>query len=194
MKFRHTLGLAGLVLAVGLSGCAPPAEEPKAEEESPVAEAPATETAPTPEVAPAAEPAPAPVAAAPKPKPKPQPKPPEPPAPPPVCQDCGVVASIEPVKEKAEGSGAGAVLGAIAGGVIGHQFGGGKGKDVATAAGAIAGGVAGHQAERSIRATTYYRVGVNMENGSYQTVNVADPAGISVGSPVRVVGGNLQLR
>lgn len=198
MKFRHTLGYASLALAIGLAGCAPPADEPKAEEEAPVAETPAAEAAPMPEAAapsPAPETAPPPpVATAPKPKPKPQPKPVEPPPPPPVCQDCGVIASIEAVKEKADGSGAGAVLGAIAGGVIGHQFGGGKGKDVATAAGAIAGGVAGHQAERSLRATTYYRVGVNMENGSYQTVNVNDPAGISVGTPVRVVGGNLQLR
>lgn len=195
MKFLRTLTIAGFALAIGLAGCAPPAEdESKVETEIPGAEAPpaSSETAtPTPESAP-------PVAVAPKPKPRPQPpraaEPPPAPEPPPVCQECGVIASIEPVKAKAKGSGAGAVLGAIAGGVIGHQFGGGKGKDVATAAGAIAGGVAGHQAERSIRATNFYRVGVNMENGSYQTVDVNDPAGISVGSRVRVVGSNIQLR
>ena len=32
---------------------------------------------------------------------------------------------------------AGSVLGAVAGGVIGHQFGGGRGKDIATVAGAL---------------------------------------------------------
>jgi len=32
------------------------------------------------------------------------------------------------------------VLGAVAGGVLGHQFGGGKGKDLATVVGALAGG------------------------------------------------------
>jgi uncharacterized protein YcfJ len=37
----------------------------------------------------------------------------------------------------------GAVLGAIIGGVLGHQVGGGRGKDVATAGGAIAGAVIG---------------------------------------------------
>lgn len=195
MKFRQTLAVVGFTLAIGLAGCAPPADEPKTEAEIPVAEAPP----PIPE---AAAPSSSPVAAAPKPRPKPQPKPteyspPPPPAAPPapaVCEECGVVASVEPVKEKAKGSGAGAVLGAIAGGVIGHQFGGGKGKDVATAAGAVAGGVAGHQAERSIRATTYYRVGVNMENGSYRTVNMPDATGISAGSRVRVVGDSVQLR
>lgn len=180
----------GFALAVGLAGCAPPADEPKAEGIEALTEAPAA--------APAAEPAPAPeTATAPAPKhrhPRAEPTRPAAPPPPEVCSECGVIASIEPVKEKGEGSGAGAVIGAIAGGVIGHQFGGGKGKDVATAAGAIAGGYGGHQAEKQIRATTYYRVGVNMENGTYQTVNVNDPAGLSAGSRVRVVGGNLQPR
>lgn len=36
----------------------------------------------------------------------------------------------------------GSVLGAVAGGVIGHQFGGGRGKDVATVVGALGGGYA----------------------------------------------------
>lgn len=40
---------------------------------------------------------------------------------------------------------AGSVLGAVAGGVIGHQFGGGRGKDVATVVGALGGGYAGNQ-------------------------------------------------
>lgn len=39
---------------------------------------------------------------------------------------------------------AGSVLGAVAGGVLGHQFGGGRGKDVATVVGALGGGYAGN--------------------------------------------------
>ncbi|WP_211234512.1 glycine zipper 2TM domain-containing protein [Solimonas soli] len=35
------------------------------------------------------------------------------------------------------------VIGAIAGGAVGHQFGGGKGQDLATGAGAVGGAVAG---------------------------------------------------
>ncbi|BAK10926.1 Uncharacterized protein YcfJ [Pantoea ananatis] len=42
---------------------------------------------------------------------------------------------------------AGSVLGAVAGGVLGHQFGGGRGRDVATVAGALAGGYAGNQVQ-----------------------------------------------
>ncbi len=42
----------------------------------------------------------------------------------------------------------GTVIGAVAGGLIGHQIGGGKGNDFATVGGAVAGGVAGHKIQR----------------------------------------------
>lgn len=111
-----------------------------------------------------------------------------------ICVDCGTVASIQPVKAKGDASGAGAVMGAIAGGVIGHQIGSGRGNDAATAAGAIGGGFAGHEIEKQVRSTTYYKVDVSMEDGSTRTVNLNTTQGISVGSKVRVVGNDLQLR
>lgn len=46
---------------------------------------------------------------------------------------------------------AGSVLGAVAGGVIGHQFGGGRGRDVATVVGALGGGYAGNQIQGSMQ-------------------------------------------
>lgn len=52
---------------------------------------------------------------------------------------------------------AGSVLGAVAGGVIGHQFGGGRGKDVATVVGALGGGYAGNQCRALCRITTRTR-------------------------------------
>ncbi len=45
----------------------------------------------------------------------------------------------------------GSALGAVAGGVIGHQFGGGRGKDVATVVGALGGGYAGHQVQGAMQ-------------------------------------------
>jgi glycerol-3-phosphate dehydrogenase len=45
----------------------------------------------------------------------------------------------------------GSVLGAVAGGVIGHQFGGGRGKDVATVVGALGGGYAGNQVQGAMQ-------------------------------------------
>lgn len=202
IRLRHTLIAFSAAAAFTLAGCAPPNDESKNEETTevappaPVESAPPAETAaPAPAPAPAAAPAPAP--APPKPvaqaKPKPAPAPAPPPAPK-VCSECGVIASMEPIKEKGEGSGAGAVIGGVLGGVIGHQFGKGTGKDVATAAGAIGGAVAGHQVEKQVRATTHYRVSVSMETGGYQTVELASPEGYTVGQRVKVVGGALQPR
>jgi len=45
----------------------------------------------------------------------------------------------------------GSALGAVAGGVIGHQFGGGRGKDVATVVGALGGGYAGNQVQGAMQ-------------------------------------------
>jgi outer membrane lipoprotein SlyB len=115
------------------------------------------------------------------------------PPPPPVCPDCGSVSSIEEVTEKGEATGAGAVGGAIIGGVIGRQFGGGRGKDLATVAGAAGGAYAGHEIEKRARSTTYYRVSIAMETGGTRYVNVAELNGLAVGSKVRVVGENLEL-
>lgn len=51
---------------------------------------------------------------------------------------------------------AGSLLGAVAGGVIGHQFGGGRGKDVATVAGALAGGYTGNQVQGNLQNNDTY--------------------------------------
>ncbi|UDJ88080.1 glycine zipper 2TM domain-containing protein [Erwinia amylovora] len=51
---------------------------------------------------------------------------------------------------------AGSVLGAVAGGVLGHQFGGGRGRDVATVAGALAGGYGGNQAQGALQERDTY--------------------------------------
>ncbi len=49
----------------------------------------------------------------------------------------------------------GALVGAVIGGILGHQIGGGRGKDVATAGGAIAGGVLGANVGRDSGNTGY---------------------------------------
>jgi uncharacterized protein YcfJ len=47
--------------------------------------------------------------------------------------------------------GAGTAIGAVAGGVIGHQVGSGHGNDAATVGGALLGGLIGHQVEKDRR-------------------------------------------
>jgi len=44
---------------------------------------------------------------------------------------------------------AGTAIGAVAGGLVGHQIGGGKGKTLATVGGAVAGGVVGNQVQKA---------------------------------------------
>lgn len=51
---------------------------------------------------------------------------------------------------------AGSVLGAVAGGVLGHQIGNGRGKDVATVVGALGGGYAGNQVQGSMQNNDIY--------------------------------------
>ncbi|TCV98265.1 glycine zipper 2TM domain-containing protein [Biostraticola tofi] len=74
-------------------------------------------------------------------------------------QQCRTVAVTHRRQVQDENKIAGSVLGAVAGGVLGHQFGGGRGKDVATVAGALAGGYAGN------------RVQGNLQNGDTYTTN-----------------------
>jgi len=109
-----------------------------------------------------------------------------------VCAACGKVESVTAVKQKGEGTGLGAVGGAVVGGLLGHQVGGGSGRNVATVLGAVGGGVAGNEIEKHQRATTVYQIAVRMDDGSLRTVtqNTA-PA---VGQKVTVEGTTLRAR
>jgi uncharacterized protein YcfJ len=61
-----------------------------------------------------------------------------------ICTDQTVVERRQPEDKNKV---AGTVIGAIAGGVIGHQFGGGRGRTVATVGGAVAGGAIGRKVQ-----------------------------------------------
>lgn len=102
----------------------------------------------------------------------------------PVCATCGVVESVQAVKQKGDGTGVGAVGGAVVGGVVGHQMGGGRGKDALTVLGAVGGAVAGHEIEKNVRAETVYTVRVRMDDGSVRTLTRKEPA--TVGARVRI--------
>ena len=78
------------------------------------------------------------------------------------CADCGVVRSVRLIEKKGEASGVGAVAGGVLVGVIGHQFGSGRGNTAATIAGAGAGAYAGHQVEKNRTKRSYWHVAVTM--------------------------------
>ena len=163
----------------------------KADAPLPASPAPAAEPAPAVRTA-AAPPPPAPVArpeAAPAAKPVAKAEPKPEPRPAAVCATCGVVASVTPVEKKGEAGALGTVGGAVVGGVLGHQVGGGTGKTLATVAGAVGGAVAGREIEKRHGATTVYDVRVRMDDGSTRSFTL--DSAIAVGQKVRVDGDRL---
>jgi outer membrane lipoprotein SlyB len=58
----------------------------------------------------------------------------------------GIVKAVEPVQVHGDGT-VTSLLGMVAGGVLGHQIGGGSGKDLATMGGVMAGSIAGANAD-----------------------------------------------
>lgn len=98
---------------------------------------------------------------------------PQPVAQAPACHDCGVVESVRAVTRKGEASGVGAVAGGVIGGVVGNQFGKGNGRSAMTVLGAVGGGVAGHEIEKRAKSVTVHQVTVRMDDGSVRTIEQA---------------------
>ncbi|WP_454774046.1 glycine zipper 2TM domain-containing protein [Janthinobacterium tructae] len=109
-----------------------------------------------------------------------------------VCGNCGVIEAIHEVNTRAEGSGVGAAGGAVVGGLLGNQVGGGHGKQLATVLGAVGGAVAGNQIEGSVRATRSYNIVVRLDNGKTRTVHQSAAPNWRQGDRVRVVNGGLR--
>lgn len=112
-----------------------------------------------------------------------------------VCHSCGTVISSRTYQQPAaHGSGVGMVTGAVAGGLLGNQIGGGNGRTLATVAGAVGGGYAGNAIEKQVRSTTVTQVRVRMNNGTIRSFTEAGHARWSPGAKVRVVRGGLAPR
>jgi outer membrane lipoprotein SlyB len=107
----------------------------------------------------------------------------------------GVVQSIDLVQQdSADGSkiGLGTIAGAVIGGVLGHQVGGGDGNTAATVLGAAGGAYAGHQIEKNNQnqqSVNAYKFTIRMNDGSYQAVTQTANADIRVGDRVQVDNG-----
>lgn len=169
------LGAASLAAGAGMlvrQGIPEPAGQPVPAQEAAAPEARPVER-PVAKAAPKASPAPAPkVAAA------------------PVCRDCGVIESVRAVTKKGEGSGVGAVAGGVIGAALGNQVGGGNGRKAMTVLGAVGGGVAGHEIEKRAKSTTVHQVTVRMDDGSARTIEQATAP--RTGERVQVEGNRLR--
>jgi len=113
------------------------------------------------------------------------------PPPPPPCMDCGVIASIVPVTQQGQAGAAGTLGGAAAGGLLGNQFGHGKGKTAMTVVGVLGGALAGRAVEQQVTSTTVFQVAVNMDAGGQRMVTLNSADGIAPGTRVHVDGNNL---
>ena len=109
-----------------------------------------------------------------------------------VCNSCGVVESVRTIEHRPQGSGVGAAGGAILGGILGNQVGGGHGRQLATVAGAVGGAVAGNQIEGHIKTTHSWQVTVRLDNGKKRTFNYNAQPAWREGNDVRIVDGTLR--
>lgn len=110
----------------------------------------------------------------------------------PSCAQCGVVTSVKEVVTKGEGSGIGVAGGAVVGGLLGHQVGGGSGKQIATVVGAVGGAVAGNEVEKRVKSSKSQEITVRLEDGSSTVITEADPTSWRTGDHVRIVDGALR--
>lgn len=111
-------------------------------------------------------------------------------------QGYGTISNVEYVGNTASTGGtvAGTVIGGAVGGLAGHQAGKGHGKTAATVIGAIGGALLGQaMANDAARnsAAPYWRVTVQLDDGSVRQFNYANDPGVAVGTRVRVQGDQL---
>ena len=108
------------------------------------------------------------------------------------CDGCGKVQSVKQQQRSSKTSGVGMVGGAVVGGLLGNQVGGGTGKTLATIGGAAAGGYVGDKVEQKYKARTVWVTTVKMPDGSTRTFEQAEKPFWTAGTTVKVNGNRLE--
>ncbi len=104
----------------------------------------------------------------------------------------GVVDRIEVIKKGDSNNIAVTIIRGIAGGLLGHQIGGGSGQTAATIVGGVGGAVAGNKIQQRTRgANETFRVTVRYKNGATETIRQDDISDMRTGDRVRVEGGRV---
>lgn len=109
-----------------------------------------------------------------------------------LCDGCAIVDSVTSQKRKGEGGIVGKVGGAVVGGVLGHQIGGGTGKTLATIGGAAAGAYAGNEVQKQTSSKTVWTTRVTLKDGSQRSFETATDPGYKPGTVVRIDGSTLR--
>ncbi|MBG9389134.1 glycine zipper 2TM domain-containing protein [Caenimonas aquaedulcis] len=108
------------------------------------------------------------------------------------CGDCGTVQGVHQEKRKGSGGAVGVVGGAVVGGLLGNQIGGGTGKTLATVGGAVAGGYAGNEVQKHVTSKNVWVTKVRMKDGSIHSFEQEAKPSWAAGSVVRVEGHTLR--
>lgn len=104
------------------------------------------------------------------------------------CLDCGRITAVNVSEKRGESNPLGVVAGGAAGALLGHQVGGGRGKDLATIAGAIGGAYAGKKIQEKTNATKIWAVEVQYDNGQRGTFSYDADPGVKAGDRVQKAG------
>jgi outer membrane lipoprotein SlyB len=110
-----------------------------------------------------------------------------------VCQNCGTVDSIREVSTRGDSNGLGAAGGAVVGGLLGNQVGGGHGREAMTVVGAIGGALAGNQIQKQVNGTRSYETTIHMDNGSTRTIAQETQPEWHDGEHVKIVDGVVRM-
>lgn len=111
-----------------------------------------------------------------------------------LCDSCGIVQQVRQEKRKGQGGAAGVVGGAVVGGLLGNQIGGGTGRTLATVGGAVAGGYAGNEVQKHVTSRTVWVTRVRMKNGSIRSFEQEAHPAWSAGQAVRVHNNRTLIR
>lgn len=108
------------------------------------------------------------------------------------ADDCGVVEAVRSVESDGRASGVGAVVGGVAGVILGNSLGDGDGRAAMTVIGGGAGAYAGNEIEKHSKRHITYQTRVRMDNGVVLTFSQRNAPDWVSGSKVQVVDGQLR--
>lgn len=108
-----------------------------------------------------------------------------------LCAGCGKVVAVNLHEKEGEGGALGIIAGGATGAVLGHQVGGGMGKDLATIAGAVGGAYAGKKIEEKVKTRKVWAVSVRYGDGRTHSFEFAQNPDLKVGDTVRNSGNSI---
>ncbi|RZL32894.1 MAG: glycine zipper 2TM domain-containing protein [Rubrivivax sp.] len=106
-----------------------------------------------------------------------------------LCNSCAVVTSVRTETREGEASALGTVGGAVIGGLLGNQVGGGTGKKIATVGGAVAGGYAGREIEKRQKSKTVWIIEARERDGRLRQFERSSDPGLRSGDELRLTDG-----